>query len=508
MAKTNNTNCLVGFELAGDRIRIAAIQGANPRAQLRDVRFEEIIIPQGAASPAEDLPPARVLVSLFKRALGRMGISGGSAVVALQGSRLVLRNFVGPDKQVRTELRQTLERSVDYVQLGMGDRVVGEHLHSMEDGRVHGLLGVSASTTIDPLAKTFEQVGLDVQSIEPALVAATRIASIAGQINDEATLLVLVEEEGIDIGVASSGHLLFGCRPRSLAGAEAGDSSRLSGLPRELERVARHCQRLFGMSEEARRVVLFGSNDLVQPHAKVIEHSGEFHVERSNVAQAARSILTIPLEDLVGSDGHATALGAAASLVRGSHGVVGPNLISKPETQHPPRLETAIRCALWPTLAAILIWGGVHLFQGRLETAEARLRIEVEASSPNEVRCRELQMQLTEAEQRAQRLSELVAKFGDRHWTTPLEAIHKCVPDRLWCNSVRQTATGHLTISGAAQDEEVVYEFRERLEDTPWLDSVSITSTSRSQLGSMLITDFALECVVVSDAWPSAVSNP
>ncbi|MCH7719628.1 MAG: PilN domain-containing protein [Planctomycetes bacterium] len=508
MAKPNSTNCLVGFELAGDRIRIAAIQGPNPRAQPRDVRFEEIIIPQGAASPGQNLPPVSVLVPLLKTALGRMGLNGGSAVVALQGSRLVLRNFVGPDKQVRAELRQTLERSVDYVQFGMGDRAVGEHLRSLEDGRVHGLLGVSASTTIDPLAKTFEQVGLGVQSIEPALVAATRIAAIAGQINDEATLLVLMEEDGMDIGVASGGHLLFGCRPRSLAGAEAGDSSRVSSLPRELQRVARHCQRIFGMSQEVRRVVLFGSDDLVQPHAKVIEHSGEFHVERSNVAQAARSILPIPLEDLVESNAHATALGAAASLVRGSHGVVGPNLISKPETQHPPRLETAIRCALWPTLAAILIWGGVQLFQGRLETAEARLRIEVEASSPNEIRCRELQIQLTEAEQRAQRLNELVAKFGDRHWTLPLEAIHKCVPDRLWCNSVRQTATGHLTISGAAQDEEVVYEFRKRLEDTPWLDSVSISSTSRSQLGSMLITDFALECVVVSDASPSAVSNP
>jgi len=380
----------------------------------------------------------------------------------------------------------------------------------MADGRAHALLGVSAATTIDPLAKALEQVGLRVKVIEPGLVALARMASVTGQLNSEAALLVLVSADGIDVGVMSEGHVLFSRRPLSAAGLEPESETAepVCSLPTELEKMSRHYVRAFGASEQVRHVIMCGPEDLVRPHAEALEDSRDFQMDLLTIDDAVATALAIPSGDLGTKPVHAVALGAAAGLVGGCGSVAGPNLTSEPEIRRRPLLETLVRALLWPTLAALGIWGAVHFAQGHLENTLAKLHIEADHPSPVETAHRELQMQLIQTEERAARLSELVQNFQDRNWRRLLETIRSCVPDRLWLTQVRLTSERNLTVEGAAYDESLVYQFRRDLEGAPLFESATIVTTASGEQDNAIVTEFSLECTLISSRPAPQASNP
>ncbi len=323
MASTKASNCFIGCALIGDRIRIAAImptaraaggQPASPASapsdRARRVRYDEIILPADQLLPSS-LPPASILVPLFKSMMARLGIGGGRAAVALGCPRMVLRHFVGPDDHVRAELQQASVRSMGYVRFGLGDRVVEEHIHRMEDKRLHALLGVSASGTIDPITQTLEQVGLRVKAIEPGLVALARIGSLTGPMNGDISLLVVVDADGTDIGVVWNGHVLFGRRPVWPGSLDPDSPASLPapGLARELEKTARHCVRAFGAGEELRHVILCGPEDLVGPYVESLVEKKDFDAHVLKMNGAASETLSVPDADLEAGDAHAVALG-------------------------------------------------------------------------------------------------------------------------------------------------------------------------------------------------------
>jgi len=513
VASAKSKDCLVGFELLGDRLRLAAFTGTNSAARAtvpRRLHCEEIVIPGAEACSPASLPPASSLVPLLKATLGRLGISGGQAAVAVAGRRMVLRYSVGSDGLVGTDLQQAIDRSVSYVQFGVGDRVVGEHLHRLADGRTHALLGVSAAATIDPLAKALEQVGLRVTVIEPALVALARMASVTGQLNSKVALLVLADADGIEIGAVSDGHVLVSRRPL-LAGGLDSDSpapERASRLPGELERMSRHYLRTFGTSEEVHDIILCGPADLVRPYAQALENSQDFQADLLRINDAVSTALAVPSDDLAAKEAHVVALGAVAGLVHAGSNVVGPNLTAEPEVRRRPALEGLLRSLLWPTLAAIGIWAMAYFGQGRLESTLTMLRIEAEQPSPVELEYRELQLRMTQTEQRAARLSEFVQKFQERNWKGLLETIRICVPDRLWLSHVRLTAERQLTIGGAAYDESLVYQFRRDLEGAPLFASATIVTTTSTERGNTIVTEFSLECTLIASLPAPEKSNP
>lgn len=498
--------------MIGDRIRIAAImptaraaggQPASPASaqsdRARRVRYDEIILPQDQVLPAS-LPPASILVPLFKSMMARLGIGGGRAAVALGCPRMVLRHFVGPDDHVRAELQQASVRSMGYVRFGLGDRVVEEHIHRMEDKRLHALLGVSASGTIDPITQALEQVGLRVKAIEPGLVALARIGSLTGPMNGDISLLVLVDADGADIGVVWNGHVLFGRRPVRSGGLDPDSPASLpaTGLARELEKTARHCVRAFGAGEELRHVILSGPDDLVGPYVESLVEKKDFDVHVLKMNGVASETLSVPDADLEAGDPHVVALGAAVGLISECHNVIGPNLASEPEVRHRSPLKPFLRVLFWPTLIAVAIWAGISLFEDHLQSRLDKNRIEVEHASPVETTYKQLQMELIHLDRLAERLDKLTRMFRNRQWSGLLHTIRICVRDRLWLSSVQITDQGHITIQGTAYVETLIYQFSKDLEGAPLFENVTITTTTSTQRGSTMVTEFSLECTVTS----------
>ena len=122
--------------------------------------------------------------------------------------------------------------------------------------------------------------------------------------------------------------------------------------------------------------------------------------------------------------------------------------------------------------------------QGRLESTLTKLRIETDQPSPVELKHRELQLRMTQTEQRAARLGELVQKFEERNWRGLLETIRICVPDRLWLTHVRLTAERQRIIGGAAYDESLVYQFRKDVEGATLFESATIVTTTSTRHGN------------------------
>ena len=272
--------------------------------------------------------------------------------------------------------------------------------------------------------------------------------------------------------------------------------------------MSRHYLRLFGTSEEVRDIILCGPADLVRPYAEALEGSRDFQTDLLRINDAVSTALAVPSDDLAGKEAHLAALGAVTRLVRADGNVVGPNLTAEPEVQRRSVLETLFRWLLWPTLAAMGIWGMTYFGQGRLENTLMKLRIEADQPSPVELKYRELQLQMTQTEQRAARLNELIQKFQERNWTGFLETIRVCVSDRLWLTHVRLTAERQLTIEGAAYDESLVYQFRKDLEGAPLFESATIVTTDSTRHGNTLVTEFSLECTLSASLPAPETSNP
>jgi len=511
--KRKNYN--VGLELSGNRIRIAAITGSSADADShpsspRRLQCEEIVIPDTEGSASTSLPPVSTLVPLFKAALGRLGITGGHAAVAMGGQYMVVRNFVGTEARVHVELQQAAKRSINYVQMGLGDRIAGKYIHRTEDGRTHAVIGIAATKILDSLTKSLKQVGLRVKVIEPLMVALTRMATITGQLNSAAALLVLVDQNGIEIAVVSAGQMLF-CRrlqPAVCQVSESQSPESTSNLPRELEKIVRHYMRTFGASEEVHQIIIYGPEELVRPHAEALKDSGDFQTDFLSLDNGASEALAVSSQDLAANKTQALALGAAASLFDEHSDIVGPNLISKPEVKRRPPLDNIIRTLLWPTLATVAIWGAVYLAHGQLETTLASLRIETSHPSPIDITYRKLRQQINQIEQRATHLNELSLAFSERDWKLVLETIRICVPEQLWLTHVQLTKDQKLTIEGIAYDDSVIYQFRQNLEGAPLFDNATIVTINSVRTGNILSTRFSVECTVISSLHVPDASNP
>ena len=515
MANPKPKNAIVGMEFSGHRIRMAAgFKTGGGESESYSLRFDEIVIPEAESYLPAALPPISVLVPVLRTALARLGVSGGRAAIAVGPPHMVLRYFVGTSDQVRTDLDQAMERSLSYVQYGLGERTAGEHLHELGDGRVHGLLGISSTSTIVPLADCLEQLALKVTVIEPALASLVRLATVAGRLEAQETFIVWVDSATIEIALVSGGHILFSHHTSSAArrspqsdGSDPARSVESSDLCRQLEKMSRHYMRAFDAPKPVQDVLLCGASNLISPISPLLENSPDLRTSTLKMDDPTITALGLAGDGLVGNESHVAAIGALAALRTNDSCIVGPNLASAPEDKRRPQFEALVRALLLPTLVAAAIWGLAFLGQAHLEAKVAKLRIEVEYPSSVAATYRELKLELIITEQRAARLAELVERNQYRHWKHLLETIRISVPDRLWLTRTRLTTNGNLSVEGATYDESLIYEFASNIEGSPIFASASIITETSARRENAIIQEFSIECVLMDDLLPSDTSD-
>jgi Tfp pilus assembly protein PilN len=266
----------------------------------------------------------------------------------------------------------------------------------------------------------------------------------------------------------------------------------------ELRRISRYYARTFNAPDEVRDVMVYGPDELGRSLLAELDKSSDFRAAPLRVPDLVSEPLCLPSVDLADNEHNAVAIGAGAGLILDPT-VVGPNLASKPDERQPPQVAALIRALFIPTLIAAGIWGSAIGVQQHLERRVHRLQIQVNHPSPVETEYRELKMDLYRTEQRAARIAELADGLQERRWNDVLEAIRTCVPEHLWLTRVRTLPEGQLSVTGAAFDESLAYEFVRNIGASPLIENTTIISQTNVQQDEVIVHEFSVECTVILD---------
>ena len=117
------------------------------------------------------------LVKGLKQIATECGIQGLNLKVVLSGEFCITRAIRGASEAVRLELQRLEQRSRLYLSLGPGEKIVVSNTKSVDARHVHALAAVCNGKTLEAIHQAAERAGMQIESIEPALVAVSSARS-------------------------------------------------------------------------------------------------------------------------------------------------------------------------------------------------------------------------------------------------------------------------------------------------------------------------------------------
>lgn len=114
------------------------------------------------------------LTEAFRTLVTEERLAGAKVRIALGGEFCVTRVITGPTEDVRREFAELEERSLRYLTLGPGTKALAGNIQQLDARHQHALLAVANQHTLDDLIQIGEKVNLQIESIEPSLIALSR----------------------------------------------------------------------------------------------------------------------------------------------------------------------------------------------------------------------------------------------------------------------------------------------------------------------------------------------
>src|SRR3954452_15508758 len=215
VARTTNT------ENSGDRVVTRSIRW---RKEANSLHTEQGIVE---------------LKEAFRTLVTEERLAGAKVRIALGGEFCVTRDITGPTDDVRREFAELEERSLRYLTLGPGPKALAGSTQQLDARHQHALLAVANQRTLDHLMEISDAAGLQIESIEPSLIALSRAQAQLEEPCKEAALLIQLDEGAAELGICHGGRLLLDYRPGGHVNAEnVADlvAQHISRLQRYIER--------------------------------------------------------------------------------------------------------------------------------------------------------------------------------------------------------------------------------------------------------------------------------
>src|SRR3954447_9730864 len=332
------------------------------------------------------------LTDAFRTLVSEERLAGARVRIALGGEFCVTRVITGPTDDVRREFAELEERSLRYLTLGPGPKALAGNTQQLDARHQHALLAVANQRTLDHLMQIAATVNLQIESIEPSLIALSRAQAHLKNVCEEACLIVQLYEDVAELGICHRGRLLLDYRPGGHTNAE----NVASLVAQHLSRLQRYVQRYHSyLDAPIHHVYLAGDSDAVARARKKFSELPNFDVhvlEPADLDMPWTHAAETPGTDL------AAALGTAMVLYSESTEQQGPNLIERALALHrEPLRPILIRCAI-PFAAVILLAAGLFVFHLKQWHDTASLQAELEALGPACARATELRLNLGSAE--------------------------------------------------------------------------------------------------------------
>lgn len=414
-------------------------------------------------------------------------LAGARVRIALGGEFCVTRVITGPTDDVRREFAELEERSLRYLTLGPGPKALAGNTQQLDARHQHALLAVANQRTLDHLMQIAATVNLQIEAIEPSLIALSRAQAHLKNVCEEACLIVQLDEDVAELGICHRGRLLLDYRPGGHTNAE----NVASLVAQHLSRLQRYVQRYHSyLDAPIHHVYLAGDVDAVARARKKFSELPNFDVhvlEPADLDMPWTHAAEMPGTDL------SAALGTAMVLYSESAEQQGPNLIERALALHrEPMRPILIRCAI-PFAAVILVAAALFVFHLKQWHETASLQAELEALAPACARATELRLNLGSAEQKLGQLQALQKQLPQPNWQQIFSHISQSMPADVWLDrlSVRDSLSG--TLTGASYTDEGVYSFVGFLKQVPDVGDVGLDGTGVGQSDNGHTTNFTLQ---------------
>ncbi len=476
---------LVTVEVGRSCLRMVAVErsAANRPA---DVRTRTFRWRQQAHSLLSDAG-ASELTQAFKQLVAEERLTGKRLRITLTGDFCVTRVLTGTDERVRRELAQLEERSQRYLSLGPGQKALAGSIRQIDARHQHALLSVANQKTLDTLLHVAASVGVQLELIEPSLVALSRVVGQLGYDHDQPTMIVNVDERGVELGISYGGQLLLDYRPggREVHGEIAGI------VLQHLSRLRRYCSRYFRYAQgDLRTAYLCGSHEQLDALQAEFEKSGELTVARLDPAQL--DLTWRYAESPPGSE-LAAAIGTCLVPHGGDPARPSPNLMEHLEQHRAESLARRLLRVGWPVAAVLLLALGLATINVMQSREVAALASQVAAFEPLRQQVTQQRMTLVRAEMKHRYLKQIDERLTRPAWEDVLDLIGRSMPADVWLDQVQLERDGQLQIAGASYGEEGVFELVNWLEKTPLFADVALQGVGPGRREGGKLVQFHLQ---------------
>ena len=208
----------IGIEISQNDISLVVIEqqpDASVRVRGRQVSWRKEAKDIGEEGGAEELAAA------INELVREEDLAGMSVHVALNSNYCVTRVAAGEREKVEEELQVLHDRSNQYLMLGPGEKALARSFLPIDAKQMQGWLTVTNRATLDVIVDCLEQANLKVDLIEHAMVSLCRAVTKMPRADESPTIIVELNERGVDVGVIG---------PRGLQPQDAFDSTALAVL--------------------------------------------------------------------------------------------------------------------------------------------------------------------------------------------------------------------------------------------------------------------------------------
>ena len=441
------------------------------------------------------------LTEAFRTLVSEERLTGARVRIALGGEYCVTRVITGPTDDVRREFAELEERSLRYLTLGPGPKALAGNTQQLDARHQHALLAVANQRTLDQLMQVAHTVNLQIESIEPSLIALSRAQAHLKSVCQDACLIVQLDEDVAELGICHRGRLLLDYRPGGHTNAE-----NVAGVvAQHLSRLQRYIQRYHSyLDAPIRHVYLAGDAGAVARARKKFGELANFDVhvlEPADLDMPWKHAADVPGTDL------AAALGTAMVLYSESTEQEGPNLIERALALHrEPIRPILIRCAI-PFAAVILVAVGLFVFQIKQWRETASLQTELEDLAPACARATELRLKLGSAEHKLAQLQALEQQLPQPGWQQIFSRISQSMPDDVWLDRLSVRDGLSASLAGASYTDEGVYGFVGYLKQVPDIAEIALEGTGVGQSATGPTTNFTLQLTLANAAGRSEKEN-
>ncbi|HEX4413135.1 MAG TPA: PilN domain-containing protein [Lacipirellulaceae bacterium] len=432
------------------------------------------------------------LTEAFRTLTSEERLSGARIRVALSGEFCVTRVITGPTDDVRREFAELEERSLRYLTLGPGPKALAGSTQQLDARHQHALLAVSNQRTLDHLMQVSDAVGLQIESIEPSLIALSRAQAQLRESCKEAALLIQLDEGAAELGICHGGRLLLDYRPGGRTNAE--NVAEL--VAQHLSRLRRYIERYHSyLDAPLRHVYLAGDAQAVDQARKKFSQLPNFQVhvlEPADIEMPWQHAAEVPGTDL------AAALGTAMDLYSDSSEKRGPNLIENALAQLRAPIRPILIRSFLPIAAVLVVaatlftlrlqqWSGISVVHDKLDELE-----------PICARATELRLKLASAEAKLAQLKALEKQLPQPGWQRILNHVSQSMPDDVWLDRLTVHDGKSASLTGASYTDGGVYDFVGYLKQVPDISEIALEGTGVGQSTTGPTTNFTLQLTLAN----------